>query len=86
MGQNGPWVSQGINGATGIVGLLFDPYLELIMAHVGKKVAEHRPLKSLYRKSCFEKWGHSELTRFPQTLLKVDNTRGGVEWKSRRTS
>jgi hypothetical protein len=48
MEQNGPWAAQGINCKAGIVSLLFDPYSELIVAHVNKLIAENFALKSLY--------------------------------------
>lgn len=48
MEQNGPWAARGISGKAGIVDLLFDPYSELVVAHVGKRAADNRPLKSLY--------------------------------------
>ena len=50
MEQNGPWATQGISGEAGIVDLLFDPFSKLVVAHVGKKVSDDRPLKSLYAK------------------------------------
>ncbi len=48
MEQNGPWAEQGISGKAGIVGLLFDPYSKHVLVHVGRRVADDRPVKCLY--------------------------------------
>lgn len=48
MEQNGRLEMLGISGAAGTVGLLYDPYSQLLVAHVRKIVRENCPLKSLY--------------------------------------
>src|SRR3990172_1228825 len=71
MEQNDRLEMLGISGATGIVGRLYDPYSELVVGHVGKKVADNRPLKSLYIRHRSEE-RYRLFTPFSETLSYED--------------
>lgn len=54
MEQSNRFAKLGISGKAGIVNLLFDPYSKLLIAHIGKRAADDRPLKCLYARHLHE--------------------------------